>query len=92
MVCSLRVDGEIRGMVAELLYKYRDVIQSQIGRILGDTDYVSVHYLWKRSERMKEYSKMKKIYQKAAVRLRSRYEMRRFDPTASKRGGQRIQQ
>jgi len=67
-----RVNGNIRGMVAELLYKYSEITQAQIGRLIGDIDYVSVHYLRKRfKERMKESPKMRKIYQKAEIRLRN---------------------
>jgi len=66
------VNGEIRGMVAELLYKYSEITQAQIGRLIGDIDYVSVHYLRKRfREKIRENSKMRKIYQKAEVKLRA---------------------
>jgi putative transposase len=66
-----RVNGEVRGMVAELLYKYSEITQVQIGRLIGDVDYVSVHYLRKRfRERMKENSKIRKIYQKTELILR----------------------
>jgi putative transposase len=40
--------GVMRGMVAELLYKYSDVTQAQIGQLLGGVDYISVHQLRKR--------------------------------------------
>jgi hypothetical protein len=40
--------GAVRGMVAELLYRYCDITQAQIGRLLGDLDYISVHMLRKR--------------------------------------------
>jgi putative transposase len=66
-----RVHGAIRGMVAELLYTYGDITQAQIGRLIGDVDYVSVHYLRKRfRERMKESLKLRKIYQEAEAKLR----------------------
>ena len=54
------VNGEIRGMVAELLYKYSDITQAQIGKLIGDIDYVSVHHLRKRfREKMKKSSKVR---------------------------------
>ena len=66
-----RVNGEMRGMVAELLYKYSEITQVQIGGLIGDVDYVSVHYLRKRfREKMKESTRLRKLYQKAAVKLR----------------------
>jgi len=40
--------GAMRGMVAELLYKYSEITQAQIGRLLGGIDYISVHMLRKR--------------------------------------------
>ena len=35
-------------MVAELLYRYCEITQAQIGRLLGGIDYVSVNMLRKR--------------------------------------------
>jgi putative transposase len=49
--------GVIRGMVAELLYKYSEVTQEQIGRILGNVDYISVHQMRKRLKKKLEYNK-----------------------------------
>jgi hypothetical protein len=67
-----RVNGEIRGMVAELLYKYSEITQAEIGKLIGDIDYVSVHYLRKRfREKMKASLRMRKIYQEAEVKLRN---------------------
>lgn len=64
------VKGEIRGMVAELLYRYSEITQAQIGRLIGDVDYVSVHHLRRRfREKMKKNSKVKELYQKAEVKL-----------------------
>ena len=40
--------GMIRGMAAELLYKYSEITQEQIGRLLGNIDYISVHQMRKR--------------------------------------------
>lgn len=54
-------NGEIRGIVAELLYKYCDITQSQIGSYLGGIDYVSVHQLRRRLlEKMNKNSELKK--------------------------------
>ncbi|MBE0433533.1 transposase [candidate division WOR-3 bacterium] len=38
-------DGVLRGTVAELLYKYCDLTQGQIGQLLGGLDYMSVYQL-----------------------------------------------
>lgn len=66
------VNGEIRGMVAELLYRYSDITQAQIGKLIGDIDYVSVHHLRKRfREKMKKSSKVRERYKKTEVKLRS---------------------
>ncbi|MBE0433847.1 hypothetical protein IBX73_10345, partial [candidate division WOR-3 bacterium] len=43
-----RTAGELRGIAAELLFKYCDITQTQIGRLLGNIDYVSVHQLRRR--------------------------------------------
>ncbi|MGB3340896.1 MAG: transposase [bacterium] len=65
-----RVKGEIRGMVAELLYRYSDITQAQIGRLIGDVDYVSVHHLRRRfKEKMKKSSKVRELFKKAEVKL-----------------------
>ena len=67
-----RVNGEVRGMVAELLYKYSEITQLQIGKLIGDIDYVSVHYLRKRfREKMRKSSETRKRYQEAEVKLRN---------------------
>jgi hypothetical protein len=67
-----RANGEIRGLVAALLYKYCEITQAQIGKLLGDIDYVSVHYLRQRFKaRMKKSSKMKKLCQDAEAHLRN---------------------
>ena len=68
-----RVHGEMRGMVAELLYKYSEITQAQIGSLIGDVDYVSVHYLRKRfREKMKESLTLRKQYKAAEGKLRKR--------------------
>jgi putative transposase len=66
------VNGNIRGMVAELLYKYSDITQAQIGKLIGDIDYVSVHHLRKRfRQKMSKNTRMKEIYKKAENKLSS---------------------
>jgi REP element-mobilizing transposase RayT len=40
--------GVLRGIAAELLYKYCEITQVQIGQLLGDIDYMSVCQLRKR--------------------------------------------
>jgi hypothetical protein len=40
--------GALRAMVAELLYRYCEITQGQIGRILGGIDYVAVNMMRKR--------------------------------------------
>ena len=57
-------------MVAELLYKYSAITQAQIGRLVGNVDYVSVHHLRRRfREKMKKRLRVKELYQKAEVKL-----------------------
>ncbi len=40
--------GALRGMAAELLYRYCEITQGEIGRILGGIDYVAVNMMRKR--------------------------------------------
>lgn len=64
------VHGDIRGMVAELLYKYSEITQAQIGKFIGDIDYVSVHHLRRRfREKMRKSSEVKETYEKAEAML-----------------------
>jgi hypothetical protein len=64
------VNGDIRGMVADLLYKYCEITQAQIGKLIGDIDYVSVHHLRRRfREKMRRSSKVQETYEKAAAKL-----------------------
>lgn len=64
------VNGDIRGMVAELLYKYSDITQARIGRLIGDIDYVSVHHLRKRfREKMRKSSKVRETFKQAEIKL-----------------------
>jgi len=69
-----RVNGEIRGMVAELLYKYSAISQTQIGMLIGDIDYVSVHHLRRRFRdkmKMEKDSQVKELYEKAELKLKN---------------------
>jgi len=55
--------GVIRGIVAELLYKYCEITQVQIGQLLGDIDYMAVCQLRKRlKEKMQQDAAIKKKY------------------------------
>lgn len=47
-------NGVLRGIVAELLYKYCDLTQEKIGQILGGIDYVAVSLLRKRLRKRME--------------------------------------
>lgn len=69
-----RLNGEIRGMVAELLYKYCAISQAEIGRLIGDIDYVSVHHLRRRFRdkmKMNKDSRVKELYEKAELKLKN---------------------
>ncbi len=45
---SRGMNGVVRGMVAELLYRYSDITQQEIGQMLGGIDYMSVSQLRRR--------------------------------------------
>ncbi|MGQ9535460.1 MAG: hypothetical protein ACUVTF_09585 [bacterium] len=65
-------NGEMRRIAAELLYKYCDITQSQIGSYLGDIDYVSVYHLRRRlREKMSEHPEVRKRYEKAEAKVKS---------------------
>ena len=67
-----RANGEIRGIVADLLYKYCDITQSQIGSYLGDIDYVSVHQLRRRlREKMNENAEVRQRYAEAEAKVKA---------------------
>lgn len=48
LVCRRGGEGIVRGMVAELLYRFSDVTQAEIGRLLGGIDYMAVYQLRRR--------------------------------------------
>jgi len=58
-----RAHGIIRGIVADLLYKYSSITQAQIGQLLGDIDYMSVSQLRKRvKDKMSQDTEVRKRY------------------------------
>lgn len=53
-VTSRHGDGIVRGVIAEMLYRYSDIKQGEIGRLLGGVSYTAVSMLRRRlKERMK---------------------------------------
>ena len=64
--------GAMRGMVAELLYRYCEITQAQIGRLLGGIDYISVHMLRKRLQaRLKTDKKLSAQFQKLEEKIKA---------------------
>lgn len=62
--------GPTRGLVAELLYKYCNITQSQIGKLLGGIDYGAVHLLRRRvREKMRKNAELKKLYDDLDARI-----------------------
>ena len=58
-----RAHGVMRGIVADLLYKYSDLTQAQIGQFLGGIDYMSVSQLRRRlKEKMQHDATVRKRY------------------------------
>ena len=58
------VNGVLRGIVAELLYKYCEITQRQIGSLLGGIDYGAVYLLRRRfREQMKKNETVKQRYE-----------------------------
>jgi len=67
-----RFDGGLRGIAAELLYRYCDITQTQIGSLLGEIDYVSVNQLRRRlKKKMAENTSLRERYEKAAALIRA---------------------
>jgi REP element-mobilizing transposase RayT len=63
-------NGVIRGIVAELLYKYCEITQAQIGHLLGDIDYMSVYQLRGRLKRkMDQDSDVKVRFRELEMKL-----------------------
>lgn len=64
--------GVLRGIIAELLYRYCEITQGQIGQILGGIDYVSVHQLRRRLQtRMTEDAQVRERYVEIEARIRA---------------------
>ena len=70
---SLKVrnsNGVIRGIAAELLYKYCEITQSQIGNILGGIDYGAVYLLRRRlREKMAENEAVSEKYKEIEAKV-----------------------
>jgi REP element-mobilizing transposase RayT len=65
-------NGPLRGMVAELLYRYCDITQAQIGLLLGEIDYISVHMLRKRLQsRLATNPKLRAQFKKLEAKIKS---------------------
>jgi REP element-mobilizing transposase RayT/DNA-binding Xre family transcriptional regulator len=71
---SLKVrnsNGVMRGIAAELLYKYCEITQAQIGHLLGDIDYMSVSQLRRRlKEKMNQDVAVRKKYAEVEAKLK----------------------
>ena len=71
---SLKVrnsNGVMRGIAAELLYKYCEITQAQIGHLLGDIDYMSVSQLRRRlKEKMNQDVGIRKRYAEVEAKLK----------------------
>ena len=64
-------NGMIRGIVAELLYRYCEITQARIGSMLGDIDYMSVYQLRRRLKaKMREHEWVRKRYAAAESELK----------------------
>ncbi|MBE0433007.1 transposase [candidate division WOR-3 bacterium] len=67
-----RTAGELRGIAADLLYKYCDITQTQIGRLLGNIDYVSVHQLRRRlKKKMAEDVGLREHYRRIEAKIKA---------------------
>ncbi len=65
-------NGVIRGIAAELVYKYCKITQSQIGSLLGGIDYGAVHLLRRRlREKMNKDAALKKRYEEIEAKVKS---------------------
>jgi hypothetical protein len=70
-VLELRgTNGLLRGIVAELLYKYSDITQAEIGQLLGGIDYMAVSLLRKRLRaKMDQDKEIRKKYNELEARI-----------------------
>lgn len=65
-------NGLIRGITAELLYRFSNITQSQIGKILGNIDYGAVYLLRRRfKEKMTKNPNLKNRFQKIEAQLKN---------------------
>ncbi|MBE0434026.1 transposase [candidate division WOR-3 bacterium] len=65
-----KAHGVTRGLVAELLYKYCQITQAQIGKLLGGIDYGAVYLLRRRiRENMRTNVELKKRYDEIDTRV-----------------------
>ena len=70
-ILSYYGDSEVRGMASELLYRYCDVTQSEIGRILGDLSYSGVSKLrFRLKQKMMNDQMVAKKYEKLEAKIR----------------------
>ncbi|MEO0136176.1 MAG: transposase [candidate division WOR-3 bacterium] len=68
--------GEVRGVLAELMYRYCDTTQSAIGEILGGIDYGAVYLLRRRlRERMDRDANLRKRYTEVEAKVRNECRM-----------------
>ncbi len=65
-------EGVLRGITAELLYKYCNITQSQIGQLLGGIDYGAVHLLRRRlREKMCKDNILRKRYEEIEGKVKN---------------------
>jgi putative transposase len=65
-------NGENRGIVAELLYRYSALSQKEIGRLLGGINYTAVSMLRHRVKKaMRNETRIREKYERAEKRLRA---------------------
>jgi hypothetical protein len=68
--------GIVRGIVAELLYRYCEITQLEIGRLLGGIDYGAVYWLRRRLwKKIGFRSQLRKKYEGRAVKVRNAHRM-----------------
>ncbi|MGB3479279.1 MAG: transposase [bacterium] len=68
-------DGIIRGIVADMLYKYSGINQRAIGEILSSIGYTGVNMLRCRLQKKKNDPKIKENYDRVEKRLHEIYEL-----------------
>lgn len=64
--------GIVRGIAAEMLYKYSGINQAEIGQLLGGVDYGAVYQLRQRMKKQLTYNKsLKEQYEHVEQRIRN---------------------